>query len=430
MALFNPEGTEISEAGVDVPGDTLEGITIYAQTLKSIEFASTQGIRIDLTHVATPCRFRFISCAAFVSYDTLQIIEIQGLPVAQYAAISHVWASAPPKDGILTDRGAFLVDCENRNDGGPISIDVLYFTCLAALHEGASYLWLDRLCVLQTRRHDETVSVDKKWQIMRMHEIYQHCHVSLVLTTGLRRFPEKYEATEWVDRAWTFQEVMVAPEAKVIFVVHAASGVLATPMIRILPIAQYFEMQRSGDDDRRLTLERQQQFIEALRDRALFRSNETSEVLARYRTIWRFVQWRSSARQADVVFSVMAMLGVRLDPSKFKAADRFEATLALVQAMLRNDPSRNSYVKIPLWRAIDKLLVEEDCKKRGLPVFNVHDYMKRLPSIVRNIRELESVLNEKSVQGFSATTQRRLPANTEGDLEYEELKVGRFQQHY
>lgn len=118
----------------------MEGITIYAQTLKSIESASTQGIRIDLTHVATPCRFRFISCAAFVSYDTLQIIEIQGLPVAQYAAISHVWASAPPKDGILTDRGAFLVDCENRNDGGPISIDVLYLTCLAALHEGASYI--------------------------------------------------------------------------------------------------------------------------------------------------------------------------------------------------------------------------------------------------------------------------------------------------
>lgn len=50
-------------------------------------------------------------------------------------------------DGKLTVHGVFLVGCEDRNDGGPISIDVLRYTCLASLHLDIRLLWLDRLCI-------------------------------------------------------------------------------------------------------------------------------------------------------------------------------------------------------------------------------------------------------------------------------------------
>ncbi|THU82865.1 hypothetical protein K435DRAFT_688175, partial [Dendrothele bispora CBS 962.96] len=178
-------------------------------------YEGNSTLPIDFTDVITPCRYRFIDCLEFVKQKKLQIIETSHLPIGKYAALSHVWASLPSKEGVYAGRGSLLVKCEEHNDSGPISIDVLYHTCLAALQERVRYAWLDRLGILQTESPQG--KNDKKWQIMHMHGIYFNSCITIVLPAGLQRFTTKKEDTEWIDRAWTFQEVMVAPESKVLF---------------------------------------------------------------------------------------------------------------------------------------------------------------------------------------------------------------------
>ncbi|KXN90421.1 hypothetical protein AN958_04290 [Leucoagaricus sp. SymC.cos] len=422
LALWSPDGEEIKALGEHACnlGGLPAAKIIFDQALSSVRVTTGNEHHIDLTQVATPCRYRFIDCLEFVHREFLQVIEVCDLPRDAYAAISHVWASALPKSSVYTQRGSFLVECEERNDGGPISIDVLHHACVAALQEGVRFLWLDRLCILQTHGKGENVNVDKKWQIMHMHDIYRQCHVTLVLSAGLRRFPDKFEATTWVERAWTFQEAMVAPGAKVLFVdYNSVSPEDRSPVVHMLPIDEYFKMQPTGNDDHTGALERQRQFVQALDSRSQFRSNDPGDILARYQSIWDFVQWRSSARQADVVFSVMAMLGVTLDPSKFEKHDRLGATLALAQEMLLNDPRENTCVDIPMWRKVDKADVLDTCKRNNLPPYNVHDYLMRLPTIVQTTTQLEGELSREPIPGFGSRSKRSLLKGSGGEEDTE-----------
>jgi len=50
--------------------------------------------------------------------------------------------------------------------------------------------------------------------------------------------------------------------------------------------------------------------------------------------IWRCALVRTSTRDIDVIYSIMGLFGVQLDPSKYKS--RPEATIALVQAIMAN----------------------------------------------------------------------------------------------
>ncbi|EEB99045.1 hypothetical protein MPER_01339, partial [Moniliophthora perniciosa FA553] len=200
---------------------SITGKIIFSAHLANLQAVAERDERIDLTPLATPERYRFIDCAKFVHDAVLQVWETQELPL-QYAAISHVWKSLPPEeDPKLTARGVFLVECEDRNDGGPISIDVLRYTCLASLEAGVHLLWLDRLCIVQAPTIEG--KKDKRWQIMHMYDVYKGCSICFVLPAGLRRFPMKSEETEWIERAWTFQEVMVAPVVKVLYTEYAGS---------------------------------------------------------------------------------------------------------------------------------------------------------------------------------------------------------------
>jgi hypothetical protein len=55
---------------------------------------------------------------------------------------------------------------------------------------------------------------------------------------------------------------------------------------------------------------------------------------SRERGIWQNVFGRTSSRPVDMIFSIMGLFGVMLDPSAFDVNDRKEATIALAQAIL------------------------------------------------------------------------------------------------
>jgi hypothetical protein len=57
--------------------------------------------------------------------------------------------------------------------------------------------------------------------------------------------------------------------------------------------------------------------------------------------IWRSALMRSFSRPVDMVFSIMGLLGVTLEPSSFAKTDRHRATIELARALLaKGEPAR------------------------------------------------------------------------------------------
>ncbi|ESK93789.1 hypothetical protein Moror_1069 [Moniliophthora roreri MCA 2997] len=408
LAIYEPAGERISEnfASTKDRIPPITGKSIFSASLANLRAAAEHDERIDLTPLATPERYRFIDCAEVVRGDTLQVWETQELPY-QYAAISHVWKSLPPEeDPKLTARGVILVECEDRNDGGPISVDVLRYTCLASLQAGVQLLWLDRLCIVQTPTVEG--KKDKRWQIMRMYDIYKGCSICFVLPGGLRRFPTKSEETEWIERAWTFQEVMVAPVVKVLYTEYVGSP--PEIFVHNMHIEEYFKMQEQlYGDDRDGSQERRYQFVQALDKRQQYRE-PTLEHLGRFRDVWEHVQWRRSARPVDVVFSVMGILGVTLDPAQFGKEDRLRATIAMAQALLLKDHSRNTCIDIPLWRRMSRSKLDT-ARETGV---NPKEYMADIPTRVR-LQDLEQELDTQPLRRFAFASRMNLESGLQAD---------------
>lgn len=103
-----------------------------------------------------------------------------------------------------------------------------------------------------------------------------------------------------------------------------------------------------------------QQFRQALKIRPQFVEGANDGTVAQFDDVRKIFQWRVSARPADVVLSVMGLLGVTLDPSQFKKDDRFGATVALAQQLLCKEyNSKRKCIEVPLWRRISKRRLDE-----------------------------------------------------------------------
>ncbi|KAK7691544.1 hypothetical protein QCA50_004943 [Cerrena zonata] len=402
IALYEPDGEQIKDIPEIEVSDVAEGSGIvYEESLESLRDAANRDERIDLTGYVTPERYRFIDCRSFARDNVLRLWEMEDLPTERYVAISHVWKSLPPEENdTFIARGTFLVECEDRNDGGPISIDVLYWTALATLRMGVRLLWLDRLCILQTPT--EAGNRDKAWQIKKMYGVYKCCIACIILPAGLRRFTMKMEDTPWMTRAWTFQEVMVPPIVEVLFTTRL--GMPPGQVVHRMDAVQYFTMvnQSVYDDDRDGSAATREQFAQALRMRDHFvQMSNNSDVgrgsIGQFYDIWKFIQWRVSARPVDVVFSAMGLLGINLDPCYFSREDRFGATLAMAQQLLCKDSSKNTCIEVPLWRWMPK--------NRWTAVGELPTgYMAKLPIRVR-LQDLEEELSSQVIHRFrSATT--------------------------
>lgn len=401
LACYDPPGEHITDDinpfGPALPREPGAKV-ILSESFSTLKGKAANEERIDITQVATPERYRFIDCTAFVQGETLVLLETVDFPQSQFAAISHIWKGLPAEtDSQLASRGEFLVECEARNDGGPISVDVLYYTCLACLRQGIQLLWLNRLCIMQAK--GEASKQDKRWQIMHMYDIYKKCSLCLVLAAGLQRFPFKAEETEWIERAWTFQEVMVPPVVKVLYLDFI--GAPPTLSVLSLNILQYFALQlQIYDDARDGSRDKRQQFYEALGKCHQYRE-PTSNYLERFQDIWEFMQWRKSTRMVDVVLSVMGLLGVQLDPAQFRPYDRLKATVALAERLLMMDDSRNACIDIPLWRRLSKSKLDQ-ARQNGV---NLVEFTADIPNRVR-LLDLEQELDPQSIGRFVFSSRR------------------------
>ncbi|EMD34884.1 hypothetical protein CERSUDRAFT_54736, partial [Gelatoporia subvermispora B] len=174
---------------------------------------SLVGRTLDLSLYVTEFRYRLIDCAQFLDHNELRVIETTHATTffdTQYATISYVWHGLTSrKDCNAESLGAFVV--KGAEGGGQVSLDVLRHACKASLILEAPYIWLDRLCIMQTKRSD------KSWQISQMYHIYKHSKVSIILPGGIQRLADLDEETKWMHRGWTLQEVLAPPHAFVLF---------------------------------------------------------------------------------------------------------------------------------------------------------------------------------------------------------------------
>ncbi|EMD40026.1 hypothetical protein CERSUDRAFT_45342, partial [Gelatoporia subvermispora B] len=189
-------------------------IGVVPKIIYDCPLTSLDGQCLDLSTIATPCRYRLVDCDAFVTHDALRIHEYTEFPVAPYTAISYVWRGSSAEttfpQGHLVVAGA--------EDADPISIEVLRHACLASIQRNVHYMWLDRMCIMQTSRDD------KAWQISKMFLVYKSCALCIVLPDGLRRLVTLDEETAWIHRGWTLQEVLAPKTSVVLFLWKLGSG--------------------------------------------------------------------------------------------------------------------------------------------------------------------------------------------------------------
>ncbi len=165
-------------------------------TVLPVPVADLAGTTISLDLLAMLRNFRLVNCAAFVDFKELQIIEFpdisfdapmtsDNLPPS-FATVSYPWRDLQLPHG--TNTPSFSVNGATHTDN--ISVDVLHTACIATRKlSSCIYLWLDRLCILQTSKADEN------WQTQRMYRTYSACNLCLVLPGGLVRLAGLAEPT-------------------------------------------------------------------------------------------------------------------------------------------------------------------------------------------------------------------------------------------
>ncbi|KAJ6588908.1 hypothetical protein B0H19DRAFT_1248499 [Mycena capillaripes] len=349
---------------------------------------------VSIRSAATDGRIRMLDCVAFTTDEVLRIWEFPEPPLEEfknftswphfkYSAISYVWKGNPadPSTVAATNHSGYLT-VEGAENADPISIEVLRAACLASLRNDesgrwrmvsrAEYLWLDRLCMVQTSR------ADKNFQISQMYRVYKCCTQCLILSGGIERLVPLDEETAWANRAWTLQECLAPHYPQVLFAWTMGTGkCIGTSAFRLREVghgtgcalARFIDVVRACiDQPIRFTacpldtplmdwsdpeagtpvdvrvFGKGHANLFALRQARLNFQNasetyQPSSTIRCYSMIWRCALMRASSRPVDMVLSIMGLMGVSLDPAAFGAHDRLQATRALAAEIVNKGGS-------------------------------------------------------------------------------------------
>ncbi|RDB28072.1 hypothetical protein Hypma_001367 [Hypsizygus marmoreus] len=329
---------------------------------------------VDISFTATPQRYRFMNCMLFVEQHVLRIEEYLEFPKDGYCVISYVWRGKSAANN--TETGRLAVKGAEHAD--PISIEVLTHACATALARGIPSIWLDRLCIIQTNKHD------KNWQIERMFHVYEGSRLCVVLAGGVQRLVPLNEETTWIHRGWTLQEVLAPKYVVVLFkwalgsgegratqgigitekveeVAEKQSAVASLSLVLDACSVGYLSFTAHSAKSEHSVMVKASIFSDleshSFRDppfwqpqRKVLAPNVTALAVAmnldlvadtdtRNHAIWKSALMRTSSRPVDMVFSIMGLFGVTLDTSKFERNDRLGATIALASEILRKGGS-------------------------------------------------------------------------------------------
>lgn len=351
-ACENAEGEELNSLRMSVACLRFKLDRSALKCILEISLKQLPTTPVSFSSVARK-KYRFIDSRSLASGESLRVLEFDYLPLHRYVALSYVWRGSHTEGSEQSNLGTMTI--EGAVGADPISIEVLITICTCLEKLGCELLWLDGVCIIQ---NDEE---DKGWQIQNMFNIYKHCKQCLVLPGGLSRLVELTEPTPWIHRAWTLQEAVVPESAKCLFSWTRGDATLQSHFPCFL---QEIEVGKSAMTDLRwllmISLRGEVRVLcpptapwddentEMTTVRLLIDTHEHSQAetllgAIDYRgregmgnAIWRSALTRVAMRPVDTVFSIMGLFGVSLNPLLFSPTDRKGATIALMQAMLRN----------------------------------------------------------------------------------------------
>ncbi|KAM0430105.1 hypothetical protein ACHAPT_006111 [Fusarium lateritium] len=323
----------------------------------------------------TPGAFRVVKVAPLLSTPpTIQVLEFSdirfgGYPEPQeklktlqglgygYVAVSHVWDYGAEVDHELdtmtiTDELNTDVDAE---DGKSLDTKTISWRGLVqiahALNSGhlgsVDYFWLDFLCLDQVDKHHDN---EMGLQICIMGDVYKRANSVLIMIGGIPSVQSASNPTAWMDRAWTLQEAILNPNQWVFIKWSTKSGhqSILDPDSTAGPGSKsvYWKFMnvpwtgKGVDPGEGL-------YVVTLRDlldladaqplasppglptvavldglthkagdapRRALRACLSKNRKVRHTGVWRSIFMRTSSKPVDVVYSIMGIFGIRIDP--------------------------------------------------------------------------------------------------------------------
>ncbi|SJK98284.1 uncharacterized protein ARMOST_01547 [Armillaria ostoyae] len=434
----------------------------------SFDELSERDTPLDITFTATPERYRLVDCAEVVSNRVLHIEEFTEFPRVIYAAISYVWRG----NSLANSDTSQEFSVRGAEDADPIGLDVLHDACAASLACGASHLWLDRLCIMQTNKQD------KWWQIREMYRLYCFATVCVVVPGGLRFLVPFSEETQWIHRGWTLQEVVAPPSVAVLFSWSHGHGEVCvkgaddtsygmlevvTPQrsaMTSLSFAldactfgsfQWIAPDNAADETASHLLIEAALFGKQPSDPSVLHHGNTARILLphvsalsfataanldteemRDFSIWQCALLRTSSRPLDMVLSIMGILGVSLDLREFPEHDRIGATIALAREILRQGRSASWLgisVYLPPCPFLSTFPAFPKTSVAGKALFDLPGGEQEAVRFIEAIYPNEAALcplpkgsmEENGYHVFDALAVRVLPAHTETTLSTDSL---------
>ncbi|KAK0431005.1 hypothetical protein EV421DRAFT_1743515 [Armillaria borealis] len=408
---------------------------------------------LDITSTATPERYRLVDCTEVASNRVLRIEEFTEFPRVIYAAISYVWRG----NSLANSDTSQEFSVRGAEDADPIGLDVLHDACAASLACGASHLWLDRLCIMQTNKQD------KWWQIREMYRLYCFATVCVVVPGGLRFLVPFSEETQWIHRGWTLQEVIAPPSVAVLFswshghgevhvkgpdgTEHRMLEVVTPQRSAMMPLDCALSACTSGSfqwiaPDNAADETASHLLIEA----ALFGKQPSDPTLSfamvtnfrmyteemRDFSVWLCALLRTSSRPLDMVLSIMGILGVSLDLREFPEDDRIGATIVLAREILRQGRSASWLgisVYLPPCPFLSTFPAFPKTSVAGKALFDLpggeQEAVRFIEAIYPNQVGLcphpKGSMEENGYHTFDALAVRVLPAHTETTLSTDSL---------
>ncbi|KAF5717828.1 heterokaryon incompatibility protein [Fusarium globosum] len=259
---------------------------------------------------------------------------------SKYIAISHVWSHGAEVDAMLkkmTMTQKLNIQIDNAKPTPhveTISWLGLKQAAHAAYKLGATYFWLDFLCLDQVDQSDK----EKELQICIMGDVYKHAKAVVIMIGGVGAAQSAQGPTSWCDRAWTLQEAILNSNTHVL--VKWPSKYLKVPKgssaRRTWDFTPTFGPGSSKTEDICLVKIRDLLDIadsyplKPLIPRVVVfdgKASKSSDVPRRalraclspikpikYAGVWRSMYMRTSSVPADMVYSIMTIFGIRIDP--------------------------------------------------------------------------------------------------------------------
>lgn len=216
----------------------------------------------------------------------------------KYSTISYPWIGNNGKSWGYSVLGKTfeVASVSDQSIGDPISTDVLRLACSIALKDRMDFLWLDRLCIIQTD------AADKTWHLNRMTAIFRRCSLCIIVPSGLQRWASRDLPMLWAIRMWTLMETILAPQVCVLLKERQELQDL---------LWTYASSEFEGmDGHRRASHELMLLDVLAAKDQRTSPNDE--QRYQYYIYVWRCALFRSAFHIEDMLISALGLLDIPL----------------------------------------------------------------------------------------------------------------------